>query len=147
MISKILPTTFSKVNNESDADTSETCSSYQAPVLPSLSLFKYLMPSSSSGTSGSTDLNSSCDRDSEHCPTTGDKRPRSRESADSTICQPIEKRFVNYVERLSDSVTSYSGTSGRLACGENCRLLGRRLARDGRIEYLVQWSGVTPDFF
>ncbi len=110
-------------------------------------MFKYLIPNCGSRTNGSPDSPSGSSRDTEHCSTTGDKRPRSRESADSTVSEPIEKRFVNYVERLSDSITSYAGTNGRLACGEDCRLLGRRLARNGRIEYLVQWSGVTPDSF
>jgi hypothetical protein len=110
-------------------------------------MFKYLLPNCGSRPNESPESTSDCDRHSEHCPTTGEKRPRSRESADSSICEPIEKRFVNYVERLSDSVTSYAGTNGRLACGEDCRLLGRRLDSNGRVEYLVQWSGITPDSF
>ena len=111
-------------------------------------MFKYLLPNCGSRSNGSPESTSDCDHHSEHCPTTGDKRPRSRESADSSIIsEPIEKRFVTYVERLTNSVTSYAGTNGRLACGEDCHLLGRRLARSGRVEYLVQWSGVTPDYF
>ena len=133
------------MNHQSEVDTSEIPTSYQAPLFPSLSMFKYLLPRC--GSRGSPDLTSQSDRDSERCPKTGDKRLRSSESEDSTISEPIEKRFVNYVERLSDNITSYAGTNGRLACGEDCRLLGRRLARNGSIEYLVQWSGVTPDGF
>ena len=136
-----------KVKHQIQASTSETQSSYQAPLFPSLSMFKYLLPNCGSRSNGSPESTSDYDHHSEHCPTTGDKRPRSRESADSIISEPIEKRLVTYVDRLSDSITSYAGTNGRLACGEDCRLLGRRLNRNGRVEYLVQWSGVTPDFF
>lgn len=110
-------------------------------------MFKYLLPNCSARRNESPELSSVRDIDSDYCPRSGDKRPRARESVDSLVSEPIEKRFVSYVESLSDSVTSYQGTNGRLACGEDCRLLGRRFARNGRVEYLVQWSGVTPDSF
>ena len=135
------------IAHQGEAGTSEIFTSCQAPLFPSLSMFKYLLPNCSARRNESPDITSDRDHDSEYFPRSGDKRPRARESADYFVNEPIEKRFVSYVERLSDSVTSYQGTNGRLACGEDCRLLGRRFARNGRVEYLVQWSGVTPDSF
>ena len=132
----------------SQADTaSEILTSYQASLFPSLSMFKYMLPNCGARRNESPDTTSTRDNDSEYCPRSGDKRPQACASAGSRVSEPIEKRFVTYVERLSDSVTSYQGTNGRLACGEDCRLLGRRFARNGRVDYLVQWSGVTPDSF
>lgn len=83
--------------------------------------------------------------DPESCPRERDKRCRSDWANASDVNEPIERRFIEFVQRLGSDITSYEGSRGRLACGEDYVIRGRRLARDGRMEYLVEWSGTTPN--
>lgn len=45
------------------------------------------------------------------------------------------------LSELKSSVSQYFGAANRVARGERCRILGRRTASDGSLQYHVEWEG------
>ena len=64
-------------------------------------------------------------------------------SVDRFYVNGMNKRPVS-LDDLKRSVSSYFGPEGRLACGEKYRVLGKRVAVDGKVQYLIEWDGTTP---
>lgn len=59
---------------------------------------------------------------------------------DKVTLDSMKKRQVS-ITQLKSSVNSYFGAANRLAYGERFKVLARRINRQGKVQYLVEWEG------